>query len=226
MNVYLYPSNVETPLKNAYIGKYTGYIPWANTIAYYPLTSSSTVNDESGNNMNLGNTGMSFGTYNWVDCASTTSNQYLYNNWPYWLSWNFTFSFYAYYAKKDSYWRQPFWFGWDDIWIYLNPSGDYLCFLNTTWPAIPINSRCHIALTYDWTSVKLYLNSSLWATENKSSYTYDDWPLRIGRIPGSWTTDNNNWNWWLSEFIIENRAWTASEIADYYDSTKGNYLIS
>ena len=52
--------------------------PWSNTIAYYPLTSTTTVNDMSGNNRNLTNHSVSFNTYDWVNCAYFNgSSQYL-----------------------------------------------------------------------------------------------------------------------------------------------------
>ena len=58
----------EHELKNAYIGE-APRSPWSSTIAYYPLNSSTTVNDMSGNGYTLTNDWASFWTYGWVDCA-------------------------------------------------------------------------------------------------------------------------------------------------------------
>ena len=65
------------------------FTPWANTVAYYPLTSSTTVNNQVSGGTNLTNSNVVFWVANGVDCAtisgnSTTSNHgpssYLYNN--------------------------------------------------------------------------------------------------------------------------------------------------
>ena len=54
--------------------------PWANTIAYYPLTSVSTVNDMSGNNKTLTNyNNVQFWTYNGVDCCYCNGTNRLWN---------------------------------------------------------------------------------------------------------------------------------------------------
>ena len=90
MGVYLYPNNTETELKNAYIGEYPErWQPWANTVAYYPLTSTTTVNDLSGNGYTLSthDTLPTFWIYQWVDCASFNSNSLKtssVNPWAYW----------------------------------------------------------------------------------------------------------------------------------------------
>ena len=52
MNVYLYPSNTETELKNAYIGgDVLPYTPTSNTMAYFPLYNDTL--DHSWNNYTL-----------------------------------------------------------------------------------------------------------------------------------------------------------------------------
>lgn len=46
-----------------------GRQPWANTLAYYPLTATTTVNDQSWNNYDLTNAGdATFQTVDWVSC--------------------------------------------------------------------------------------------------------------------------------------------------------------
>lgn len=73
--------------------------PWVNTVAYYPLTSTTTTSDESGNWHTLSNHSVQFWTYNWVDCANcnivyshSNNNISIYVNWVSyyngWVSYN------------------------------------------------------------------------------------------------------------------------------------------
>lgn len=91
MNVYLYPSNTETELKNAYIGE---YIPWtpdaSRTLLYLPLESN--VTDYSGNNRSTSPSNISYWTLWWIQTAYNSSwNWYIFANrtpnnyWKWWI---------------------------------------------------------------------------------------------------------------------------------------------
>ena len=68
---------------NVYIYSDESYNPWSNTLAYYPLTSTTTVNDMSWNNHHLTNAWkVNFWGYWGVDCAYFSSWQ---NSWLSWL---------------------------------------------------------------------------------------------------------------------------------------------
>ena len=65
---------------NVYIWEDYDWTPWENTIAYYPLTSTDTVNDRSWNWLNgTQNWTITFGSWLWwVDCAL-----FSWNTWSY-----------------------------------------------------------------------------------------------------------------------------------------------
>ena len=56
------------------------WLPNKDTIAYYPLNATTTVNDMSGNSKTLTNNNVTFWTYNWVDCANFSGSQSLYRS--------------------------------------------------------------------------------------------------------------------------------------------------
>lgn len=82
MGVYLYPSNTETPLKNAYIGEYTGRLPsaykeveWISCDSSWPYIDTGVLPKDSTLSqikfMNLTTTGyVIYWMYNWDDNTS------------------------------------------------------------------------------------------------------------------------------------------------------------
>ena len=202
--------------------------PWANTLAYYPLTSTTTIYEQSWKNKDLTNTWVTFWTYQWVDCAYLPWDEFLYNTSQYWLSWPFTVSLWAYYVWFTSMYAQNPRFYGDSNWnigirvvgssrvIWYNPKGW------STTTRVTENSWANYIVTYDGTNCKLYINSTNVDTTAKSWYTYTDRYLWIGKFYQSWT---DYWKWWVSEFIMENKARTAQEVSDYYDRTKANYWL-
>lgn len=226
MNVYIWTSGV---LKNAYIGEY-GWKPWSNTVAYYPLTSTTTVNDQSWNNRNLTNSWVTFWTYKWIDCAYSNMQSLLYNSSFVTNIQNLTISVRAYYVSNNNYggdYNQMIWRWWgssENFWPYIDiPQGRQLrCspwWIGTIYPAN--NSKwMHVIVTYNGSNIiKLYVNWVLNATN--SSANIPSWTnLRIwGRDWYHW------WYGWLSEFIVETKVWTDAEILDYYNNTKSNYWL-
>ncbi len=203
--------------------------PWANTVAYYPLTSSSTVNDLSGNSRNLTNTGVTFWVYQWVDCANMDWSKFLKNTSSYWLNnGSFTASIRCFYVYKDIFtWNQPRFYGDDswNIWIYTDPSNDSIGYNPKWWQTTTSWSTTKWQLatvTYDGSVCKLYIDWVNVDTTSKNNYTYTDSKLWIG----GYVPNPSYWKWWLSELILENVARTAEEITDYYNYTKSNYWIS
>ena len=191
--------------------------PWANTIAYYPLTSNTTIYEQSWKNKDLTNTWATFWLYQWVDCAYLSGNVYMYNSTQYWLSWDvqFTASIWAYFIDKWEWAANPR-FYWNDNWnIWFNPWG------NTTNYELQQSVWSNLIVMYDWTKSYLYINWTQIA-EYTASTNFSNWPLWIWKYAVSWT---NYWKWGLSEFILENKAWTAQEVADYYNQTKWNYWL-
>ena len=214
--------------------------PWANTVAYYPLDSTNTVNDLSWNNYTLttSHTNPTFWTYQWVDCASFNgSNTELktvsVNPWTYWSS--FTVSCWVYGTAT-----------WDRVPI---------CnvYYNSTWLNRQIRAHSSWSSIFEFNGTS-WTNTSFWISANAQAWhnllftangnnitTYVDGAQVATGTNTKW---NNNWtftiwcgwdeadgyfwwfNWWLSNVIVENKVWTVDEVSEYYNQTKANYWIS
>jgi hypothetical protein len=82
--------------------------------------------------------------------------------------------------------------------------------------AMPTNTWTNAIFTNDSWTQKLYIN---WQEVWTSSQTLDTQnSLNIW-----WRYASYYFDWKISEFIIENQARTAQEVADYYNQTKSNY---
>ena len=201
------------------------WLPWENTVAYYPLTSSTTVNDISGNNRNLTNNwSVVFWTYKWVNCAYTNwTNQYLSQSFSFSGS-ACSISIWVYFIKWTAPNYDPIYY-WN-LWIWINWTGNIINVSPWLPSSIALTSDSrwdNFIITYDgaW-NLKFYRNWELIISGTWKSPTI--WSnLRI------WTnvsTGTDYWKGWLSEVIIENRAWTAEQVAWYYNQTKSQYWIS
>lgn len=223
-----------------------GWQPWVNTIAYYPLTSQTTVYDQSGNNNTLTEYHtaapwtVSFWTYGWVDCCyiniwelSTNITSY---TWPrtvlgwYQQIWQ---------PNNDSSWI--FGYGsnntmWNWRWLLVNwktqPATDKLCALaeaTIIWnTSLSLNTWYFLALTLDWTrgvwAAKIYVNGQLDA-QNETQLWSGAETTSVIWISWDGTTDRSM-RGYVSNVIFEDKVRTAEEIADYYNQTKALYGIS
>lgn len=216
--------------------------PWANTVAYRPLTSASTVNDQSWNDYNLTNNwAVQFGMYGGVDCSffESGNSQWLSVTLP--AIWNsaFTYSCWIYRlgysswpdSKSQVFMMWPLnsnracfglainWAsGWNDefqVWTWGQD--------DNTWEYSQINQWEHVVVTNDGTTKKFYLN---WVLESSVSMSINvtNGIFRLWSFTQYF--QNNRWQrfyGYMSEFIAENKTRTDQEIASYYNSTKRNY---
>ena len=213
--------------------EYTALLPWANTLAYYPLDSTNTVNDMkgSGTAFNLTNNwSVTFWTTAWVDCATFSWSNYLeYSSYsPSWMS-EFTISCWTRVTNASSRWVFFIWKSNTSLEcmaiIYNNEwSPNWLCAPYNIWAWWQSASRdvwTHLVCVYSSGTYNLYVNGVAW---NSYSWTVelDSWVIRV------WygATNENKHYWQISEVIIENKAWTGQEISDYFDLTKADYWIS
>ena len=206
--------------------------PWANTIAYYPFTSTSTINDMkwSWTAYNLSNSWATFWTNAWVDCMVCNNSKSV--SWsiatiPQWATVR-TFNFRVYNNLATAPWGVEIYFSygtentnqmilfansWDTSWDWISQYG--------SWWQLASNElrkqRFNACLVYDWSKFLYYRN---WSYMGSRTYT----------INTNWTTFKiygrswwNNGEKFYSNFIIENKARTAQETAKYYNSTKANY---
>ena len=203
--------------------------PWPNTVAYYPLTSVSTVNDMSWNSHTLTNSNVTFGVNQWVDCAVSSGSNYLYANItsiPLWSSartmsvWVYINSMtnsaeyntigYGTNGAHESF--QLYQSGYNNISLRLYYD-DALASWNSDWYQNWIN----IMATYDGSTARLYVNWEQKATSNVSlSTSWSTFYIWKHFVP-------NGTNWYISEVIIEDKCWTAQDISNYYDQTKWDY---
>lgn len=217
------------PIINMVYKKKKWWKPWANTIAYYPLTENA--NDYSGNGYN--------GTaWSWVSFTNMWTLKYASfnwtSNWKISLPWFWTPS-----ALTTSIWvKTTVTWTWKIFWGLNSPSNNAnLYFSIENW---------NIALTM-WNGSSD--NRVTWSTINDGNWhnviwVFWGWELKI-YVDGTYISNtstsvsalnNNNWaiGWWvswngivcsLSENIIENVQWTAQEVANYYNQTKANYWL-
>lgn len=200
--------------------------PTANTVAYYPLNSTSTTYDESWNNNDLTNNWITFWTYNWVDCGYFNSN-YAYKSWSI-FTWNPTFTA-SIWAKTNSTtgsknlwgfgtsswaWSFALWLGGLalNIWGYGNDRNTGYSFTTDWHNAVFTYSNWSWTVYIDWTAV----------------YNWTWSPNILNDHTGIWCNSNigDFWRGYLSEAIFENVVRTAQEVSDYYDLTKSLYGIS
>lgn len=223
--IYIGTQKVRPPYKRE---------PNANTIWYYPLTSSTTVNDQSWNSRNLSNNGsrVTFWTYKWVDCAYFTGNSSTYMRatinagqtaltlccWFYFIQYNTSYGINLIFLNSRNF----------GIWIAQGNNNRFAS-SSLSWfsPNVNLTSDSWWALwtiTFTWTSEPwaLYYN---WVLAWTRWTTW--WSATIASTLELWSSNwNNFFQWGLSEVIVENRAWTDEEVLGYYNQTKSKYWIS
>lgn len=212
--------------------------PWANTVAYRPLNSTTTVNDMSGNGYNLTQTGGIFGVYNDVDCfytgyLSLTSAPLIPIG-----DADRTISLWVCPDNYSSSYERPI-FGYGNatgtqvLRIYEGTNGKYSAALSyitgMAWPDITTWKRALLTLVVNDVGYPgFFVDGVLVASGTTQASTAEissSYPLRLMRRNNS-TSASYQVRWCLSEVIIENVAWSVDEVAAYYNSTKSNYWIA
>lgn len=208
-----------------------GYKPGVNTVAYYPLNSMTAVNDMSWNSRDLINNNVAFQTFWWVDCWYFNTSSYVYRNSSL-FTWNpvFTVSLYARAISFSNinarslwgiwgpYYNYSFWlFYWSDtatllcVWARQNDKG--------TWYAGDTNWH-HIVFAYSSWNWTIYVDwSKIYTWTRSPNIQNSKTVIWANVILGDW------FDWYISEFIVENRARTSDEIATYFNKTKANYWL-
>ena len=209
--------------------------PGSNTIAYYPLTSTTTTSDMkwSGTAYNLTNSGnVTFWTYNWVSCAyfNGTTNWYLYNTS---LSFSYpseqTVCVWMYISGTSSWVYQAIYHIWIVGWTWKLGSwfryGTWLSLSGWTGSSEVIKSW---NINWAW---HLLANITNW----NSSIQYLDWVQYQSNtnslsatqsgiyLWGAQNTSSDRLTWYESELIVENKARTSDKVMAYYNQTKSNY---
>lgn len=223
----------EQAVKYVYIGEWEAptpepRTPWANTVAYFPFTSSTTVYDQSWNNNDLTN---AWGVVFTNDYAEWPTTSELYNN-------SFTIPSVVYMglwvnATSFTDYNDRIVRSWNDVWLmYRNPWDNDYTFLNEksgsgntmVGSTPPVANKWYYVFT-TWTnwSLKLWFIDNWTMVTTTSPYSLSTSGISLG-IGTSSVYDA--YRGYMSELIIEDKVWTDQEIIDYYDSMKANYWIS
>lgn len=220
----------EHELKNAYIGEYR--VPWANTVAYYPLNSTTTVNDMKGSGTvyNLTNSWATFWIYDWADCANLNWSSYMLSNvWDI-SQYSHTINFWVY-VKWDGfinmYWEwNPNYKGGAELIQYYQSKFRYsywyddLDSINT----YPTNWWHNICVQFDKSNSSqiIYVDGVLqWS--RTTTYTHTLYNTNNFTFWKNTVYSEEYLNWHISEYILENKLWSSNEISTYYNLTKSNY---
>ena len=195
------------------------WLPWENTIAYYPLTSSSTTSDKSWNNRNLTNyNNVAFWTYAGVNCAYFAGNKMiLYNsNFPARWTWKRTFSCWMYTTSNNYQTVIAMWNSESTSLFLVIKNG----LIDGTSISVSLNQWHNIVYTVWNNTLKMYIDG---VEQYSSSYTVSNTAsIWLGRVTYA---EDKNYLWYLSEVIIESKTWNQSEVLSYYNSTKSNYWL-
>jgi len=212
----------------------------ANTKWYYKLNWNST--DSSWNWLNWTDTNISYVAGKFWDCASfnwTNSSISIANTIALQLLWNYTYWWWFNHSNitstqriinKD---RAVDFTGWYTL--TLNTNWTYNYYIGHIWwwaerwwftwvVAKPIWEWHHFIVRYDWANIKLFIDAievySKAVTTNLSADV--NAPLIFWAY---WSTPTWQWLYWkIDEVIIEDRAWTAEEILNYYNKSQERYL--
>ena len=209
------------------------WTPWANTIVYYPF--STDFSDQSWNWYDLTwYNSATIGTLNWLSCLDLTAIQsYLWTTvswipqwWQartemFWVKWSALWNYPTHQYGTASFNK------WSTIWIN-NNNPNWILWSNYwynvlwTWP-ISVSVWHHVAVVINgsWSAGQvMYVDGVAWPNASLTINTQGT-TLYIGK-----NRDNNYLNWYMSNFIIEDKARTAQEVLDYYNQTKWDYWIS
>lgn len=208
----------------------------ANTVWYRPLTSITTVEDQSWNDYDFTQHSWTFTSVGRVDCYYLTNPAYLdLSSAPNIPSWSST--------RTISIWARPEWVG-SSSWIFfsywLTTTGKYLWLAVTTakkfnwsirWTTastdvIKYNRRYLITFVVISWDFYFYVNWDLiggwsWVSTNAISSSYI---LRLWRRNDAVDASTQYYGY-LSELIIENIARTQDKIKSYFNANKSKYWL-
>lgn len=204
--------------------------PWNNTIAYYPLNSTTEYNDMSWNSYHLTPNGNSI-TYwdNYVELP-WSSNGYFSGSCIIPSIWPFTINLWANYAStsNDAHCIQQFTSNTNRTAITIGCNNSkWFSWWKWTWDweiaPITIGKRTNIAYVYENWTISFYIDNVPYTQTRTINTSAPDY-LWIG----SWWELSRRWymHWKISEVIIEDVAWTAQDVEDYYNLTKNLYSTS
>lgn len=210
------------------------WTPWANTVVYYPLTANA--NDYSWNWYNATNNGGTFSEANWWYFSTDTSRITL----PSMTIWQtFTISAWMKLPNWQPTWTEEFDFYYD--WSYLHftllygASATGINIYPWNWGSGAQTKQIsatfwtwwnNIVLSKSWTTYSVYQNWTLLETFTSSYNPSIPWWYNTVEFPHTaWHTAGYSAYWYMKDYIIENVAWSSSDVQDYYNLVKSNYWL-
>lgn len=199
--------------------------PWANTVAYYPLTSNA--NDMVGNYNLSAYAGITYSS-DWALLPNTTASTWMKEP-DGMIDTSLTWTI--------SYWEKPLWaspWWYDGRWIDLKTTNNRLLSLWSSDSQMFANANFSDTATITETTDVWYnhvITISNWAVN-----IYTDWnqtPTLTTSI--TWDSYNFRWGqefdnsadkqfyWYLKDIIIENVVWSTQDISNYYNLMKWEY---
>lgn len=203
--------------------------PWENTIAYFPLTEDF-IDQITWNWPTTTTWDIPFTTSDWVICASCPNwsversfNNRNFSTWNEPLTWSF-------WCKKNSYSHErqvmittgygatnrckAMWFHNNKFWTWWRNN-------DTDHADAKIWEWALYTWTFDWETTKAYIN---WELVNSKAMTYSVDTNNYSAI-FSQVVQNSSWqaqsaDWYYREVIMEDVAWTAEEVLEYYNLSK------
>ena len=200
--------------------------PWANTIAYYPLTSDA--NDATSNHYNMTADSLITFSSDWAYFPSGTTRSFQWLLVPNTLSISTSWTYTILWRQKTLWVLES-----DCRWIDLYRSNVRIFSAWSSDNQMYGIWRDSVNVTQmEWT---WYLNTLI--INNGTATVYSNAGTAVGSesLPTSYTFTTFRWGneyntaykrclyWYLKDIIIENRVWTEQEINDYFDISKWNY---
>ena len=226
----------------AYMTPWTNYKTNSETVVFYPLDSTNTLNDLGGWNYTLTNSwSVAFGTNQWVDCAWFTSwgtsswSRWLYRTTDYIIDTSasdLTFNIWLYKGSETMRYNPRIitWYN-ADISIFTYASLNRISIADSTTYGVQPDSNARFLFTcvydhnnYTWT---YYKNAVYQNVQTAPKFTVPHMPWIV-----LWTRDNlwtwywDKWSGWMSYLIIEKWKWSASDVSYYFDKMKATYWLS
>ena len=230
------------------------YTPTENTLFYLKNDWDIIDYSDYGHTVNWAWTADYTTLNTWIKVVHTTSSSWVYSNYFTESIGKTTFTMHIWFkwiSSPSSEYTMWWWMGragsttttdrwWAKRQASANSANLYVVYWanNTNWQ---LNQNYYITystsafqlytVTVSWSTVTLYKNGSQVASWSWS-YPMVGWSntgtclyLWIGWYR-DWSAISNGTPWYFWETILEDRVWTQTEIAAYYNLIKGNYWLS
>ena len=204
-----------------------GWQPWANTIWYWKLeenTNATVWTTTSSNNVTF----TTLASWKKVAVFDGSSSRIVIPALPTWTN-----NTYLARVNKTGNWTWEMqaivlcWWSWKKgVALRTNTSprwcmsSQFNAWTNLTW-ATSNNTWYFVAIVQNSSWSIYYLN---WSQASTSSVTW----ANSNTWSAIWSNSGaqDYFKWYISEVIVENKAWTDQEVSDYYNQTKWDYWIS